>query len=312
MKRVVLVFLDGVGLGAADPETNPFMHVELPLAQTLLGLSHLTQESAGTITDKAALLGLDARLGVPGLPQSGTGQTTILTGQNAPAALGEHYGPYPNPLLLDLLARHSLFKTLLDAGLAVAYANAYPDRFLDRIQRGKGRLSTNTHAALLAGLKLRSRADLQQGRAVSALFSNDAWPETGVKLPPLSDYEGGQQLAALAQEHSLTFFEFWYSDILGHKMERPQSLEILYRLNRFLEGVLAGLDPENSLLLVVSDHGNFEDWTTKKHTENPALTLLAGPGAGQLAQKMQSLQDVKPAVLAYLLDQAWVQSVAAI
>jgi bisphosphoglycerate-independent phosphoglycerate mutase (AlkP superfamily) len=125
-----------------------------------------------------------------------------------------------------------------------------------------------------------------------------------VKLPPLNDYEGGQQLATLAQDHALTFFEFWYSDFLGHKMEQAQSLQILHRLNYFLEGILAGLDPETSLLLVVSDHGNFEDWTTKKHTENPALTLLAGREAGDLAPKLQSLQDVKPAVLAYLLNQA--------
>jgi bisphosphoglycerate-independent phosphoglycerate mutase (AlkP superfamily) len=85
-------------------------------------------------------------------------------------------------------------------------------------------------------------------------------------------------------------------------MEQAESLQLLHRLNDFLEGILAGLDPENSLLLIVSDHGNFEDWTIRKHTENPALTLLAGQGAKRLAQNMQSLQDVKPAVLAYLLD----------
>src|SRR5262245_37627019 len=114
MKNVILVFLDGVGLGETDPEANPFMHVELPLTQRLLGVDHVTREAAGTVTGQAALLGLDACLGVPGLPQSATGQTTILTGQNGPAALGEHYGPYPNATLLDLLARHSLFRTLLD------------------------------------------------------------------------------------------------------------------------------------------------------------------------------------------------------
>lgn len=300
MKNVILVFLDGVGLGETDPEANPFMHVTLPVTERLLGISHITREAAGTITDQAALLGLDACLGVPGLPQSATGQTTILTGQNGPAALGEHYGPYPNATLMDLLGRYSLFKTLLDQRLPVAYANAYPDRFLDRIGRGKARLSANTHAALLAGLKLRSRTDLQQGRAISALFSNNHWPETGVKLPPLNDYEGGQQLAALAGEHALTFFEFWYSDFLGHKMEREESIQILHRLNDFLEGILSRSDPARSLLLVVSDHGNFEDWTTKKHTKNPSLTFLVGDSAYQLAQTMQSLQDVNPAVLSYL------------
>ncbi|NJN93408.1 MAG: phosphoglyceromutase, partial [Anaerolineales bacterium] len=95
-KRVIILFLDGVGLGEAEPEANPFMHAEMPTVRSLLGVSHLTRETAGTVTGQAALLGLDACLGVPGLPQSATGQTTILTGYNAPAVLGEHYGPYPN------------------------------------------------------------------------------------------------------------------------------------------------------------------------------------------------------------------------
>ena len=301
-KSIVIVFLDGVGLGDADPEVNPFMHVEMTTAQALLSISHLTRDVAGTVNNEAALLGLDASLGVPGLPQSGTGQTMILTGQNAAAIVGEHYGPYPNQTLREMLAQDSIFRALLDAGQPVAYANAYPDRYLDRLSRGKGRLSANTYAAHTAGLKLRSREDLRQGRAVSALFSNDFWPEVGVKLPSLNAYQAGEQLAALAQDHTLTFFEFWYSDHLGHKMKREESLNILAMLDDFLAGVLKGLDLNHSLLLVVSDHGNFEDWTTKKHTENPSLTLLVGKGAKWLVPKLQTLTDIKPAVMSYLFD----------
>lgn len=276
------------------------MHAELPAVQSLLGVPHLTRDAAGTVTSQAALLGLDACLGVTGLPQSATGQTTILTGHNAPAALGEHYGPYPNPLLRELLAQDSLFKTLLQAGQPAAYANAYPVRFLDRVQRGKGRLSANTQAAVMAGLKLRSGDDLRQGRAVAALFSNDFWPEADFVLPSLDARGAGVQLAALAEDHTLTFFEFWYSDYLGHKMEREESLKMLGLLDDFLAGILERLDLTNSLLLVVSDHGNFEDWTTSKHTLNPALTLLAGAGFEALVPRLHSLADIKPAVLAYL------------
>ena len=301
-KSVVIVFLDGVGLADADPEVNPFMHVEMSTTQALLGIPHLTREAAGTVNNQAALLGLDAVLGVPGLPQSGTGQTTILTGQNAAAVLGEHYGPYPNQTLRDMLIQDSIFKTLLDEGQPVAYANAYPNQYLDRLNRGKGRLSANTYAAHAAGLKLRSREDLRQGRAVSALFTNDFWPETGVKLPSLTAYQAGEQLAALAQDYTLTFFEFWYSDHLGHKMKREESLNILGMLDNFLAGILAGLDLNHSLLLVVSDHGNFEDWTTKKHTKNPSLTLLVGKAVHQFVPQLQTLIDVKPAVLSYLFN----------
>jgi hypothetical protein len=296
----VVVFLDGVGLGAANPEANPFMHVQLESLQAWLGVSRLTREAAGATQDWAALLGLDAVLGTPGLPQSATGQTTILTGQNAPAVLGEHYGPYPNQHLCTMLADHSFFKSLLEAGQPVAYANAYPDRFLDRISRGKGRLSANTHAARMAGLKLRGREDLQRGQAIAALLSNDFWPEPNVQLPPLNTYQAGLQLADLAKDYRLTFFEYWYSDLVGHKMEREQSLKIVTDLDQFLSGILDGLDLSQTLLLVVSDHGNFEDWTTKKHTTNPALTLLVGQGAAQLVPRLHALTDIKPAIMAYL------------
>jgi len=300
--HVLIVFLDGVGLGDADPEANPFMHVDMPVVQNLLGVSRLTREAAGTVSDRAALLGLDARLGVPGLPQSATGQTTILTGHNAAAVVGEHYGPYPNQALRDLLASDSLFKALLQANQPVAYANAYPDRFLDRARRGRGRLSANTNAAFMAGLKLRSHRDLQQGRAIAALLSNDMWPEPEVELPPLTAYQAGGQLAALAQDHTLTFFEFWYSDLLGHKMRREESLKTLTMLDDFMGGIVDTLKFEDSLLLVVSDHGNFEDWTTGKHTPNPALTLVAGRQTRRLVPRLHSLVDVKPAVLSYIFE----------
>ena len=299
-RSVIIIFLDGVGLGDANPEANPFMHAKMPGLQSLCGVPHLTREVAGTITEQAALLGLDARLGVEGLPQSATGQTTILTGHNAPALLGEHYGPYPNETLRDILGQENLFKTLLDAGQPVAYANAYPNRFLDRVRRGKGRLSANTQAAFLSGLKLRSGQDLRRGRALGALMTNDFWPEPDFALPSLSTRQAGQQLVSLAQDHTLTFFEFWYSDLLGHKQQQAESIEILGRLDDFLTGIFDTLDLTRTLLLVISDHGNFEDWTTSKHTKNPALTIVSGAGFQEVASQLHSLMDLKPAILSYL------------
>jgi hypothetical protein len=299
MKSVIVVFLDGVGLGDADSGANPFMHAKMPGLISLLGVPRLTREFAGTVNKQAALLGLDTTLGVPGLPQSGTGQTAILTGCNAPALLGKHFGPYANPELRQLLSAESLFHKLKADDLPVVYANAYPHRFLDRLSRGKGRLSANTLAAHLAGLKLRNTEDLQAGRAIPALLTNEFWPER-VSLPPLSAYQSGQQLAQLAADHALTFFEFWYTDHLGHKQDRERSVEILARLDEFLDGILGRLDWTRSLLLVVSDHGNFEDWTTKKHTFNPALTILAGNAAPTLAPQLNRLTDVQAAVLSFL------------
>ena len=90
--------------GKQTPRPIHLCTFDLSTMQALLAVSHLTREVAGTVTAQAALLGLDALLGVPGLPQSATGQTTILTGRNAPAVIGEHSGPYPSQALRDMLA----------------------------------------------------------------------------------------------------------------------------------------------------------------------------------------------------------------
>jgi len=100
---VLLLFLDGVGLGEWDPAWNPFVGARTPTLHRLLG-----QPLAGhdrLELDGALLIPTDATLGVPGLPQSATGQTALLTGLNAPALVGRHVTAYPTAALRDLLAR---------------------------------------------------------------------------------------------------------------------------------------------------------------------------------------------------------------
>jgi len=297
-ERVLALFLDGVGLGDDDPEVNPLARADLPVLRQLLDGRRPVRANGGLSTRRASLLPLDAQLGVSGLPQSGTGQATLLTGVNAPALLGQHYGPYLNQPLRDLLRNSNLFRRLLTAGQPVAFANAYPDRFLDRLGRGTERLSANTRAALWAGLKVRGPTDLKAGRAVSGLLTNEYWRTWGYDMPALSVAEAGAQLARLTDDHALTYFEFWYTDVVGHHQDRDLSLHVLHMLDQFVGGILDALDLSRSLLLVISDHGNFEDWRTAKHTHNPVLALLAGAGHTELARQLRSLADVTPALLA--------------
>ena len=79
--QFILLFLDGVGLG--DPlDSNPLAHPDhAPFLHRLLGQSLTT----GLSVQQPTLLAkpIDAGLGVPGLPQSATGQTSLYTGINA-------------------------------------------------------------------------------------------------------------------------------------------------------------------------------------------------------------------------------------
>jgi 2,3-bisphosphoglycerate-independent phosphoglycerate mutase len=298
--RILVLFMDGVGLGDDDPYANPMAQADIPTVRSLLDGRRPVRANGGYATRHATLLPLDAQMGVPGLPQSGTGQTTILTGVNAPALLGHHYGPYPNQTLRDLLSNGNLFRELLAAGKPVAFANAYPDRFLSRLGRGTERLSANSRAAVLAGLKLRGPAELTAGRAVSSLLTNEYWREWGYDVPVLTAAEAGAQLAGLTDDHALTYFEFWYTDVAGHRQDLELSLHILQQLDELIGGIVETLDMSRSLLLILGDHGNFEDLSTPKHTHNPALGLLVGAGVQELGPRLRSLQDVTPALKAML------------
>lgn len=297
VEHLLVVFLDGVGLGEGDPTQNPLARASMPVVQSLLRGGRLVRELAGTITHQASLLALDARLGVPGLPQSGTGQTALLTGVNAPALLGCHDGPYPNQQLRALLNRGNLFRSLVIADHSVAYVNAYTDRFLHRIARGTQRLSANSRAALSAGLTLRGAQELQAGKAVSGLLTNDHFHQQGYKVPFVTPEQAGKNLALLAQEHTLSYFEFWITDLAGHRQDWDLALNVLQRLDRFLSGVLEHLDLSRSLVLIISDHGNLEDMSIPRHTLNPAMALLIGAHHTAVAARLNDLTDVTPTLL---------------
>jgi hypothetical protein len=292
--RVLVLFVDGVGVGPDDPATNPLATAELPnMARLLFGRRPVQQSSAGP-AERGPLFPLDACLGVPGLPQSATGQTALLTGINAAARLGRHLGPYPNATLRELLAAGSLWRRLAAAGRRTAYANAFPDRYLDGVRDGRGRMGAIARAALLAGVRLRGPEDLRQGAAVSAFLTNAGWRERlgDEGIPDIDEAEAGARLARLVAQHDFTLFEHYATDMAGHAGDLAAGRSAMGQLDRFLGGVLAEWRPAD-LLLVVSDHGNLEDTSTKRHTRNPALGIWWGPSP---RRRLAALTDVAPAI----------------
>jgi len=124
--RVLLFFVDGIGIGDPDPTSNPLAAARLPVLDRLLGSrGALIGEGAAT-TGEACFSSIDANLGIPGLPQSGTGQTSLLAGTNAAELLGRHFGPWVHTELRDLLARDNLLSRATRASRIAAFANAYP------------------------------------------------------------------------------------------------------------------------------------------------------------------------------------------
>ena len=299
--HILLVFCDGMGLGAPDPATNPFFHAPMQALRAWFGKIP-TRDDRVLFGENAILVPTDANLGVPGLPQSGTGQTTIFTGVNASAAIGEHYGPYPNDALRAILKRDSIFLQLENMGFHTAFANAYPPFFFERLARHKARRTATLQAALAAKIKIRDVDDLARGEAVSGLsMDNRYWVENGAPVPLITPYIAGQNMMRLAQNFSFTAFEYAPTDMVGHKDKRDDVLAVLNEIDECWRGIVSQMDMQNDLVIITSDHGNVEDWTAKGHTRNPVPTILLGARRAEAAERTRALTDIAPTIREMLL-----------
>ena len=292
---ILFIFLDGVGLAPAGPG-NPLSTVPMPHLWDLLG-GPLVLNGGDTSAKEVTLRALDACLGVPGLPQSATGQTALLTGVNAPALVGDHLSAYPTAPLRKVIAEHSVLKRAAEAGARVALANAHSEQFWRMVQEGKRRLGVSTLSALAAHIPIPSLEDLEQGRAVLWDITHEiASTYLGYPLPLISAEGAGARLSRLAMDADLVLYESFLTDLAGHR--RLAADWVLPRLDEFLGGVLDHR-PSDTTVVVSSDHGNLEDMTTKAHTSNPVPLLAVGPAAA-LFEEAHDLTDVAPAILTAL------------
>lgn len=296
---ILFVFLDGVGLGLAGPD-NPLSQVPMPHLQDLLGgplVANGTAPGASQARGDLTFRALDACLGVPGLPQSATGQTSLFTGINAQALVGDHVTAYPTTVLREVIAEHSLLKRVADAGGRVLFANAHSQRFWEMIDQGKRRLGASTLTALAADASIPTLDDLAEGRAVLWDITHEvASSYLGYKLPLVSPAEAGARLARLAVDYDLVLYESFLTDLAGHRRIEPEW--VLTRLDEFLGAILEHRSSETTLV-VCSDHGNVEDASTKAHTTNPVPLLVVGPAAERFSSAT-AITDVAPAILSAL------------
>jgi 2,3-bisphosphoglycerate-independent phosphoglycerate mutase len=308
-RRVLLIFVDGVGVGAPDPAVNAFAAAELPVLDALLDGVRPFLTTAPLHAARASAVGLDATLGIAGTPQSGTGQAALFTGLNAAELFGRHFGPWVPTDLRAAVGANSVLARAAGAGLTVAFANAYPEELVAAAGRaapsGVRRLPPFLRAgpplvALGVGALNRHTAALEAGDAVASEITNDGWRDRlgRTSLPAITAAEAGHNLAAIANRHALTLFAHYTTDYAGHKQDLAEAIRALERIDAFLGGVAERIDP-GALIVVVSDHGNLED-ARAQHTLNPALCLAIGAGAAEFTSALRSIRDIPDAVLVAL------------
>src|SRR5215208_528874 len=297
--RVLFIFMDGIGLGANNPETNPLARAKMPNLNKLLDGRSWLKEAAPFHGEYASLLAIDPSVGVSGLPQSATGQAILLTGINIPAELGYHYGPKPNPEVAAFLKEATLFSRFVKEGKKAALLNGYPPRYFDGIDSGKRLYSSIPLSVVNAGLPLFRHDDLFAGRALSADFTGEGWRSMlGFKdAPVMEPMHAGQKLGALAKEYDFSLFEYWASDYAGHKQQMENAIQLMETFDEVLAGLMEAWD-EDGLILVTSDHGNMEDLSTRRHTDAnvPALVIGNKIARDEFTQGLKDLTQIAPAI----------------
>ncbi|OPX45851.1 2,3-bisphosphoglycerate-independent phosphoglycerate mutase [Ruminiclostridium hungatei] len=283
--KVIFIFIDGIGVGNENRETNPIYAAKTQVLWKLMA--------------EARFLA-DASLGVPGLPQSATGQTAIFTGVNAPAVLNRHMSGQPTITLKRLIQKLNLFGELNKLGLTVTSANVYRDEYLrnmleERDRRNKP--SVTSVMGMAQGIKFRTVKEFMNNNGVYHDLTGERLKESGYEVDLVTPETAAKNLYALSRSYDFTLYEHFITDIAGHKFEMDKAVEVVEKLDRFLGELIRMLDFEKDVLIITSDHGNLEDLSVRTHTMSKVPVIIKGTQAERAETIVHSLVDIMPFIL---------------
>lgn len=290
--RTILLFVDGLGLGSSDPLVNP----QFAYGGDLLRLDREPKP----LPMGGLYRPIDAVLGVEGVPQSATGQTTLLSGVNSQAAIGKHLTGFPNEALREILLQSSILKQLVDAGISARFINAFRPRFFEFPRERQLQFSATTVATLAANLPFFDLDDVTAGRSIYQEFTNQELRDLDFDVPLFTPGEAGQILARESRKLDFTLYEYFQTDKAGHSQDMDRCLHQLQMYDEFLRALLSDLKDDldrETLVVLTSDHGNIEDLSTKRHTTNPIPLMAWGAGAQEFLSGVERLDQVTGAIL---------------
>ena len=278
--KAIFLFIDGVGRAEPSPE-NP---VNAEVCPTLWRLVERHGKS------------IDACLGIPGAPQSATGQATMFTGVNCAEAMGRHCEGFPSAALRAIIARDNIFLELKKRGRRVKFSDAYLSDSVEEIAARRFK-SVTTVMALTAPESISTLADLMADRALLQDLTRETIQDRYPDVPVISPARAAEHLFDLACANDFTLYEFFQTDVAGHSMSDARACAVLRVYDRFLAALVRYVDAAGLTLVLTSDHGNIEDLNEHGHTRNPVPFVAYGPHEKALRDRVHSLVDVTPAIL---------------
>ena len=288
---VLLIFIDGLGIGERNA-SNPLAKIEV-----VEPLAHFKNEETQVIFD-GRMIPTNPRLEIEGRPQSASGQTTILTGVNAPKTLGFHKQGFPNQILREVIAENSIFLQLKQRKIEPnVFVNAYTPQFFQETPRWK---SATTCAVEAADLQFRRLPDLLGEKALFHDFTNQNLIDRGFNVPIFSPVKAGRILADFTNNYRFTLYEHFITDKIGHDRDFAKAEKHLPVLAAFVRAVLQNINLENTTVILTSDHGNIEDLSIRNHTLNDVPTIVWGRKSEEISTQIKDLTDITSAILQLL------------
>ena len=297
---IFYLFLDGIGYGEDNPEINPFARYAnsffLPLANKEIPFDSPLK--------KGVYLKTDASLGIQGLPQSATGQTTLWTGINAPKVLNRHMSGFPTITLKKIISEFSILKVFQENGKKACLLNCYSPVYMENVKKNPRYLSASTLIQMATNSPLKDLEDLRNGNGLFMDITHEIFQEFSKSFLDENDslrnlrdpFEMGKSIKSMAGDYDLVIFEYFLTDKAGHSMEWEKAEWTIKIVEKFIDGVLQSLDIDRDQFIVTSDHGNLEDLSHKVHTTNPVPTFLYGKYTDTMKTKINSLKDIVPAI----------------
>lgn len=283
--KSIFIFIDGLGIGKKDGSINPIYAAD---TRTLAGLMENARFYA------------DASLGVKGLPQSATGQTSIFTGVNAPMALNRHLSGQPTITLKKIIHRTNIFGELKKMGLKAASANVYRSEYLRNmlnVEDRRNRPSVTSVMGMAEHMEFRTPEDFEKGNGVYHDITGKILKQSHNEVELVSAEKAAENLFKISREYDFTLFEHFVTDIAGHKAELAEAVEIIKILDDFLTRLIELMDFKEDILIITSDHGNIEDMSVRTHTMNKVPVIVLGEKADRVNMSINSLVDIMPYIL---------------
>ena len=281
--KVVFLFVDGVGMRppAVDNPVNP------EVCPTLCRL--IARHSVP----------IDACLGVDGLPQSATGQSTMFTGVNTPKFMGRHCEGFPGPSLRQLIEKDNLFLQLKQRNLRFRFADAYLVETADELVARRFK-SVTTVMALTTPEAISTESDLLDENAVMQDLTRETVQDRRPDIPLVTPEDAAEHLFSIARGYDFTLFEFFQTDVAGHSMDYNRACNVLRTYDRFLSTLTRLTEAAGITVMLTADHGNIEAMEERGHTKNPVPFVVFGPKEREIRAPVKSLADVTPAILRIL------------